>query len=253
MAEAIRIEPGHWRPEDAYEQIAWVHLPWADAGYVMLDFPEAVFCDQGLLFLSHTSPCFQQVYADIPQMPWEACDDGIRFERRLPNALVYGGSLRAATGRRQVDMTLWARNEDEIPISRFMLQVCVYLPKAPQFAANTMANKFVHVDGRGWMTYVEAEAAGVKTGTWRLGWRGGLPSCDAPLMVTRSADGSRLMAVEWGDATYSLTGNPAHPCMHADPVWPDLLPGESTEITGRLTFFDGGLDEFYEQWKTGEL
>ena len=53
------------------------------------------------------------------------------------------------------------------------------------------------------------------------------------------------MAIEWGEATYSLVGNPAHPCMHADPVWPDLAPGESAEIAGRLIFLDGSLDGFY--------
>ena len=244
MASRIRIEPGSWRPEGPYEQIAWVHLPWPGAGTVMLDFPEAVFSDQGLLFLSHRSACFHPKWPDLPKADWQSVPGGIAFERRLPNGFVYGGRLVAATDDR-VDMALWARNEDDISIGQLKTQVCVYLPKAPDFAERTMDNKWVHVTGRGWMRYDEAEAAGVKTGQWRLGWRSGLPSCDAPLIATTSADGTRLVATEWGDATYALTGNPAHPCMHADPDWPDLAPGASAEITGRLHFFDGTLDQFH--------
>lgn len=242
MADRIRIEPGHWRPEGPYEQIAWVHLPWADSGLVMLDFPEAVFSDQGLLFLSHVSQCFHQLWPDLPKVEWQTIDGGIRFERRLPNRFVYGGSLVAADDRR-VDLRLWARNEDDIPIGELKTQVCCYLPRAKGFDERTMDNKWVHVAGRGWMRYPEAAASGVKTGRWRLGWRSGLPSCDAPVIATQSADGKRLMVIDWGEATRSLVGNPAHPCMHADPVWPDLAAGESAEISGRLVFLDGSLDE----------
>lgn len=252
MAGSIRIEPGHWRPEGVYEQIAWVHLPWPDAGFVMLDFPEAVFSDQGLLFLSHVSRIAHQKWLDLPKAEWQPIPGGIRFERRLPNNFVYGGRLIAADDTR-VDMTLWARNEDDIPIGCLKTQVCVYLPKAPPFAARTMDNKFVHVAGRGWTPYPEALAGGVKTGHWRLGWRSGLPSCDEPLIATVSADGRRLIATEWGEATYALVGNPDHPCMHADPDWPDLAPGESAEITGRLYFFDGPLEKFYEAYLAGNV
>ena len=243
MPNDIRIEPGHWRPEGPYEQIAWVHLPWPGAGCVMLDFPEAVFSDQGLMFLSHESRCFKQLWPNLPKAEWTAVRGGIAFERRLPNNFVYGGSLAAASDQR-VDLRLWARNEDEIPIGELKLQVCAYLPQAPDFAARTMANKWVHVAGRGWMRYPEALASGVKRGRWRLGWRAGLPSCDAPLIATESADGRRFLITEWGDATYSLTGNPDHPCMHADPVWPDLAPGRSAEITGRLECHEGTLEEY---------
>jgi len=252
MSTAIRIEGGSWRPEGPYEQIAWVHLPWPKAGLVMLDFPEAVFSDQGLLFLSHESQCFHQLWPNLPKAEWQPIDGGIAFERKLPNNLVYGGSLAAGSDNR-VDMKLWGRNEDDLAIGNLQLQVCVYMPKAPQFAANTMDNKYVHLAGRGWMKFPEALASGVKTGRWRLGWRSGLPSADEPLIVTESDDGHRLMAIEWGEATYSLVGNPAHPCMHADPDWPDLDPGQQCEITGRLYFYEGTLDDFYGDYQAGNL
>jgi len=246
--QSIRIEPGHWRPEGPYEQIAWVHLPWPGAGLVMLDFPEAIFSDQGLLFLSHVSRIAHQRWPDLPKVEWEPIERGIRFERRLPNGFVYGGSLAAAADNRRVDMALWARNEDDIAIGDLKTQVCVYLPKALDFAAKTMDNKWVHVAGRGWTRYPEALASEVKTGRWRLGWRSGLPSCDVPLIATESGDGRRWLLTEWGDATYALTGNPDHPCMHADPDWPDLEPGQQAEIAGRLYLHDGTLDEFLATW-----
>jgi len=249
MSRGVRIEPGCWRPEGPYEQIAWVHLPWPDAGFVMLDFPEAVFSDQGLLFLSHDSACFKQLWPNLPQADWQPVKSGICFERRLPNRLVYGGSLVAASDRR-VDLRLWARNEDEIAIGSLKLQVCVYLPKAPPLAARTMDNKWVHVAGRGWMRYPEALASGLRRGRYRLGWRSGLPAADEPLMATESADGTRFVITEWGEATYSLVGNPDHPCMHADPSLPELEPGGSAEISGRLYFHEGPLEEFYRTYKS---
>ena len=35
--------------------------------------------------------------------------------------------------------------------------------------------------------------------------------------------------------------------MHADPGFPDLKPGERSEIQGELIFFEGGVEQF-EVW-----
>ena len=46
----LLVLPGQWRPNWPFEQIAWVRTPWCTAwlpDFVFLDFPEAIFCDQG--------------------------------------------------------------------------------------------------------------------------------------------------------------------------------------------------------------
>jgi len=57
-ATGIRILPGQWRPHYPFEQIAWVSPPWPSHDYVWLDFPEAIFSDTELLYLSHVNPQF---------------------------------------------------------------------------------------------------------------------------------------------------------------------------------------------------
>ena len=52
-AKGIRILPGQWRPLYPFEQIAWVSPPWPSQDYIWLDFPEAIFCNLGLLYFGH--------------------------------------------------------------------------------------------------------------------------------------------------------------------------------------------------------
>ncbi|MDA2928224.1 hypothetical protein MYX78_13525, partial [Acidobacteria bacterium AH-259-G07] len=43
-----------------------------------------------------------------------------------------------------------------------------------------------------------------------------------------------------------LIGNPELPCMHADPGFRDLAPGEQATINGEIIFFEGTVDQFEE-------
>ncbi|HQQ00343.1 MAG TPA: hypothetical protein PLY86_17960, partial [bacterium] len=63
----------------------------------------------------------------------------------------------------------------------------------------------------------------------------------------------RLIAFTWGKSTISLVGNPDHPCMHADPFFPDLEPGQSASIHGKLIFFEGWLEDFTKAWESGQF
>jgi hypothetical protein len=46
---------------------------------------------------------------------------------------------------------------------------------------------------------------------------------------------------------------PAHPCMHADPVFPDLPPGQAATTHGKLLFFEGTLDGFDRALREGRV
>ena len=50
------------------------------------------------------------------------------------------------------------------------------------------------------------------------------------------------LARDWRSENDTL-GVPRHPCVHADPRFPDLAPGEGASIRGKLIFFEGSLDE----------
>ena len=54
--------------------------------------------------------------------------------------------------------------------------------------------------------------------------------------AVRSADGERAIVTEWELA--KAWQNPPVPCIHSDPVFPDLEPGESRTLTGFLHLGD---------------
>ena len=78
-----------------------------------------------------------------------------------------------------------------------------------------------------------------------LGWHAdGLKAAQWPVIATLSNDAERLVAMTWHTDTWTLWGNPNHPCMHADPHFPDIMPGQKKTIKGELIFFEGSLEEF---------
>ena len=242
-AKGIRILPGQWRPHYAFEQIAWVSPPWPSQDYIWLDFPEAIFTDVGLLYLSHVNPGFPVEFPDLPKVPWQTLDNGIRFDRTLPDGVAFGGSVRR-DGDTSVALELYLRNGSDHPLREITLQTCAFLRGIKEFGGYTQDNKFVHIPPEGWCTFETARGYGGEDGRYHLGWRGGPKAADWPVMVTRSNAAERLVAMTWFDSTRSLVGNPNHPCMHADPAFPDLEPGDEARIRGALVFFEGPLAGF---------
>jgi len=243
-ARGIRILPGHWRPHYPWEQIAWVSPSWPSQDYLWLDFPEAIFSSQGLLFLSHVNPPFPTVHEKLPSVPWTVSENGMSFERMLPDRIAFGGSLMKRDDT-TVDLELHIHNGSGEALNDITLQTCAYLRGIKEFAAFTRENKYIHTADRGWIS-MEAARALPEGGDapYCLGWRGGNPIADLPVAVATSGEADRLFAFTWGTSTLSLVGNPNHPCVHADPKFPDLAPGERASIKGRLIFFEGKLEDF---------
>lgn len=239
----IRILPGAWRPHYPFEHIAWISPPWSSHDYIWFDFPEAIFTDLGLLFLSHVNPPYPQLFADLPRVPWREIEGGIVYERTLPNGMGFGGSLTKKDDC-SVNLELHIKNGGEVDIDNITLQTCIFLRAAKEFSEYTAENKYVHLPGRGWVTFSEASRIGSEDGRFRIGWRGGPPSADLPLMATLSMEAERLVAMTWLEDTYSMVTNPGHPCMHADPAFPRIPTGSSASVRGEVLFYEGDLEGF---------
>ncbi|MFV2068479.1 MAG: hypothetical protein ACC645_16030, partial [Pirellulales bacterium] len=243
-ARGIRILPGQWRPHYRFEQIAWVSPPWPSQDYLWLDFPEAIFTNQGLLYLSHVNPPIKTLFHDLPRVPWRKISGGVAFERQLPNGVSFGGSVKKG-GDTTVDLELHIHNGTAKELANITLQTCVYLRASKEFADFTRDNKFVHVPDSGWIRLPEADALKEGTAKVRVGWRThGKAVADLPVLVTLSNQADRLVAMTWFEDTLSLVSNPGHPCMHADPRFPDLAPGGNASVRGKLIFFEGKLRDF---------
>jgi hypothetical protein len=242
-AKGIRILPGQWRPHYRWEQIAWISPAWPSQEYLWLDFPEAIFSNQGLLFLSHVNPKFPAVFPDLPAVPWREIPNGLAFERRLPNGISFGGSVVRKSDT-MAGVELHIENGSREPLTDIKLQTCLYLRAIKEFADFTNENKFVHLPDLGWQSYPKANEAKVEAGRYRLGWRAGRALADWSMIATVSNQGKRLVAFTWLKDGFSLVCNARHPCMHSDPQFPDLAPGTKASIYGEIIFFEGTLDDF---------
>jgi len=247
-ARGIRIVPGQWRPHYPFEQIAWVSPPWPSQEYIWLDFPEAIFSDSRLLFLSHVNPAYPALFPDLPKVPWRTTAGSLSFERTLPNEVHFAGAL-VRNGDSALSLELSVDNRSDEPLKEIRVQTCAYLRGIKEFSDCTAQNKFVHVPGAGWQSFGHALLADRETGRFRLGWRGGRRLADLPVMVTRSSQAERIVAMTWYDDTFALVSNPKHPCMHADPAFPDLEPGQKVTVRGELLFFAGAIDEFAAEFE----
>jgi hypothetical protein len=239
----IDILPGQWRPHYLFEQIAWVRPSWGGNDFIWLDFPEAIFTDHGLLFLSHVNPGIVSVYPELPKVAWRAVDGGIAFDRTLPNGVRFGGVVRKAS-ETKIALSLYIENGMTESLGRIKLQTCAFLNGIKEFSELTHENKFIHVAKDGWIPFAGAHKRENPDGKYMLGWRSGPKVADWPIMIARSREAERWVGMTWYDDTLSLIGNSAHPCLHADPHFPDLAPGERAEIQGSLLFFEGSLDAF---------
>lgn len=180
---------------------ASVFLPWSDSDYLVVDLPEAIFSNLGLIYLAHTHiPTYwddRNVVIDNVDWVREA-DGSLRLERTLPNRIAFGSSIRLTRGG--VEMDLWLRNGTAAVLTGLRTQVCVMLKGAPEFNAQTNDNK----------EFGKSSA------------------------VVRSASG-RVIQVEW-ERCGRTWGNPRVPCLHADPVLPDCAPGQTVKVKGKLSF-----------------
>jgi len=190
---------------------ASIFLPWDPASYVVVDLPEAIFSNLGLMFLAHTD--IPTVWNDknliLENIDWERSPDGsLSSQRTLPNSVTFGAYIRP--GENRVDMELWLRNFSGAdltgmdPTAGLATQICVMLKGAPDFAALTNDNKILR--------YAVA--------------------------AVRSAAGDRWILTAWQNPGRSW-GNTLVPCMHADPRLPDCPFRQTVRIKGRLWFYEG--------------
>jgi len=182
-----------------------VFTPWDPASYVVVDVPEAIHSDQGLLYLAHTHvPTFwSRQGINLPRLEWNRREDGtLDSERNLPNGVRFGASI--VPGQRSVRMELWLHNGSDRVLRDLRVQNCVMLKAAAGFSAQTNQNKRLR----------------------------------SPFAAASSDDGRRWIITAW-DSVDRTWANPPVPCMHSDPKFPDCPPGQTQRLRGGLWFYEG--------------
>lgn len=184
---------------------ASVFLPWDTTRYVVVDLPEAIFFQRGLLYLAHTHipTIWDEQNMHLDNIDWtREPDGGLRFERVLPSKIAFGALIQPKVG--SVDMELWLRNGTAEALTGLRTQICGHLKGAPDFNQQTTTNKIFR----------------------------------APSVAVHSAGGDRWIVTAW-ERCGRAWGQPLVPCIHADPVLPDCPPGETVRLRGRLWFYEG--------------
>lgn len=185
--------------------------PWDDSSYVVVDLPEAIFSNLGLTYLAHTHipTIFEKSGQKLAPQEWVLNRDGsLELTRRLPNGIAYQAKARARATEIQMELTL--TNGTSEKLSGLKVQQCAMLKGAKGFDQQTNTNK----------------------------------RFESPYAIVGNAEGTRWIVHAW-NRPQRVWGNTPCPCLHSDPQFADLAPGETGRLVGRLWFYEGkDLDGF---------
>jgi len=182
-----------------------VFTPWDDESYVVVDVPEAIWSNLGLIFLAHTHvpTVWTKQNIELERLEWKRGKDGtLDIERKLPNGIIFGAKITPKA--REVRMELWLTNGTKEKLTDLRVQNCVLLKGAKSFDAQNNDNKVF----------------------------------SAPYAACKSQDGKRWVITAW-ESHQRGWANAKCPCLHADPKFPDCGPGETQRIRGWLSFYEG--------------
>jgi len=184
-----------------------VFTPWDPNSYVVVDVPEAVFSNLGLIYLAHSHEPFPTIWQkrgiELDKLEWNRRgDSSLDIERKLPNGISFGAKV--IPDKDMVRMELWLHNGTEQALTDLKVQNCVMTARAVGFEEHTNANKVF-----------------------------------ADLYVTcRSKQGDRWVITAW-EHCVKPWGNPDVPCLHSDPQFSNCPAGETVRIHGWLSFYEG--------------
>ena len=186
-----------------------VFAPWKDGGYLVVDFPEAVWHQvsdkRELLYLAHTHVPTIWDKQGVTLAPLEWHRDGstdLTLTRELPNKVSMTSKAKAIKDGVQLEFSITNRSSQKL--TGLHIQMCGMLKGLTGFASQTNDNKIF----------------------------------SAPFSACKSETGNRWVILGF-DHCRRAWGNPPCPCLHADPQVPDCAPGETQTVHGWVSFYEG--------------
>jgi len=182
-----------------------IFAPWDRNSHVVLDVPEAIWSNLGLTYLAHThiDTIWTKQGIRLQQQEWQLLDDGsFLIRRELPNRIVW--QVTATPHRDHLAIRMSMTNGTPQLLTDLRVQMCAMLRGLKGFDQQTNDNKI---------------------------FQGSLAAC-------RNESGDRWVILGF-EPIHRAWGNPPCPCLHADPKFPDCPPGETRQVCGRLSFYQG--------------
>ena len=175
------------------------------ASYVVVDVPEAIWSNLGLLYLAHTHvpTVWTRRAIRLEPLEWNRRGDGtLDIRRKLPDGTVF--ATKIVPEKDGVRMELSLTNGTKATLTDLRVQNCVMLKMAEGFNGLTNENKVNR----------------------------------SPYAACRSEDGKRWIITAW-QPCHRTWSNARCPCLHSDPKFPDCRPGETQTVRGWLSFYEG--------------
>ncbi|MCK4293365.1 MAG: hypothetical protein KAY65_09225 [Planctomycetes bacterium] len=182
-----------------------VFTPWDANSYVVVDVPEAIWSNLGLTYLAHThiDTIWTKQGIELEKLEWNRYPDGrLDIERKLPNGIAFGVKVRPTKDAVLMEMRL--TNGTDKKLTGLRIQNCVMTKMAKGFEQQTNENKVLQ----------------------------------NPYAACRSSGGKRWIITAW-EGCHRTWANERPPCFHSDPKFPDLEPGQTARLRGRLSFYEG--------------
>ena len=185
-----------------------VFLPWDSQSYVVADVPEAIWWAQQdrreLMYLAHThvKTTWDQKGQALQPMEWQRTETGWEVVRRLPNGIEFG--CEATPQQSDLKFRLWIENGSPEPLTGLVVQNCMMLARAAGFEQQTNDNKLI----------------------------------EKPFVACHDGTKTRWIITGWQHCVRPWANQPC-PCMHSDPQFPDCPPGETRQLKGVISFYEG--------------
>jgi hypothetical protein len=232
--------------------------PWAEGGKLVVNLPEHLeYESRGMGILRHNDK--------EPRGHWEVAAEGGRATLNVESPTAAGVRIEAeakAAGRDRVEFTLRIFNGGKIPLAAVKPLYCFHyreLTGFPQWVDN-FKHTYVLRGGKPLALAdiaTKTAQAKVKGGTVAgceqhdngfAEKQGGLleGGVEAAITAVESLDGKRKLLVAWSPGK-SILSNANIPCLHADPYYGTIEPGQSAEAKGVLLFTEGPLEEGFSR------
>ena len=182
-----------------------IFAPWDQESYVVVDVPETIEYDLGVLYLAHTHvPTFwTERNIVLERLEWNRHADGsLDIERRLPNGVSF--TTRVDSTQDGARMSFSLTNGTDRTLTRLRMTPCAILRGAKGFEQQTNDNKVLK----------------------------------KPFAACRSVEGNRWIITTW-EGCREVATNSKCPCLHSDPPLWVCEPGETVRARGWLTFYEG--------------
>ena len=202
----LGFRDGEYRPRR--ETKVSVFSPWDAGDYLVLDIPEAIWnvTDHGreLLYLAHEDvpTMWDRLGKRVPQSEWQRIRGGYESIIELPNRVVI--KTRVFPRKDSVGLEMELINNSQSRLTGLYTQNCIMLAQMSGFNSQSLDHRrtteFFTACGN------EAE--------------------------------DKWVIYSW-EKVARAWGNIHCPCLHSDPQFDDLEPGENQTIQGWLSFYEG--------------